>query len=136
MSQFIIDSGAFLAMLDARDKYHTQAQTFIAINREATFFIPDAIFAETMTLVKSRLGAKSAVSLGERIFISSLFQIVVLPEEQKPAIWSIFKQYDDKHWSYADCAILATARYLQVTAVFSFDHHIEQMIELTRVPSN
>ena len=135
MTQYIIDSGAFLAMLDARDKYHEPAPTFISANNAATFFIPETIFVETMTLVKSRLGAKAAVSLGERIFISSLFQIVSLPEDRKQVIWSIFKQYSDKQWSYADCAILAMARYLQVTAVFSFDHHIDQMAELTRVPT-
>ena len=29
MMRFLIDSGALLAMLDARDKYHADADTFI-----------------------------------------------------------------------------------------------------------
>lgn len=134
MSQFLIDSGAFLAMLDVRDKYHTPAQTFISSQSNAIFLIPEAIFAETMTLVKARLGAKPAIMLGERIFVSTMFKLVTLPESENLAIWAIFKQYDDKAWSYADCSILATSQYLQIASVFSFDHHIEQMAGLKRVP--
>lgn len=49
MSSLLIDSGAFLAMMDGRDKYHTDAQAFIAANEDALFVIPDTIFGETMT---------------------------------------------------------------------------------------
>lgn len=133
MTKILIDSGAILAMLDARDKYHTDAQAFIAAHEKATFVIPDTIFAETMTLVKARLGAKPAIALGERIFRSPRFQITALLESDHQAIWSIFKQYDDKAWSYANCSLLAMARRLQITSVFSFDHHISQMAELKRV---
>ena len=134
MSRFLIDSGAFLAMLDARDKYHPQSQKFITNNTTATFFMPNAIFAETMTLIKAKLGAKAAVMLGDRIFRSPLFQLIPLSEEDEQATWRIFKQYDDKAWSYADCSLLAASRRLQITSVFSFDHHIDQMGELQRVP--
>ena len=134
MSQILIDSGAFLAMLDARDKYHPRAQEFLSNNQDATFLITTAIFAETMTLIKARLGAKPAIMLGERIFISTMFQLASLPENEQQIIWTIFKRYDDKDWSYADCSILAAAQHLQISSVFSFDHHIDQMSELRRVP--
>ena len=134
MSKFIIDSSAFLAMLDAKDKYHHQAQSFLSKNNNALFCVPVPIFAETMTLVKARLGSKAAISLGESIFISPLFQLVALPEDEIQTIWIIFKKYDDKGWSYADCSILAVAQYVQIDTIFSFDHHIEQMVNLHRVP--
>lgn len=134
MSRFIIDSGAFLALLDARDKYHSAAQVFTEANEDATFIIPGTIFAETLTLVKGRLGAKPAILLGERILRSPRFQLVHLSDNDHQATWDIFKQYDDKSWSYADCSLLAMARRLQITSIFSFDHHISQMAELKRVP--
>lgn len=134
MTEILIDSGAFLAMLDARDKYHSDAQIFIAAHESESFVIPDTIFAETMTLVKARLGAKAAILLGERIFLSPRFQLVRLSDSDHQAVWNIFKQYDDKAWSYADCSLLAMAHRMQITSVFSFDHHISQMAELTRVP--
>jgi predicted nucleic acid-binding protein len=49
--------------------------------------------------------------------------------------WEIFSRFHDKDWGYADCAILAVAREMDVSSVFSFDHHISQMVELTRLPA-
>ncbi len=47
--------------------------------------------------------------------------------------YAIFRQYQDKQWSYVDCAILAVAQALDIQLVFSLDHHIEQL-GLERVP--
>ncbi len=134
MSQFIIDSGAFLALLDARDKYHPAAAQFIQNHQGASFNIPELIFSETLTLVKARLGAKPAIALGERIQKSNQFQIALITEIDRQLTWEIFRQFDDKGWSFADCSILAIARRLQVFQIFSFDHHITQMNEVVRVP--
>jgi uncharacterized protein len=134
MNQFLIDSGAFLALLDTRDKFHANAKQFAQANRAATFFIPEFIFAETMTLVKGRLGAKAAIQLGEQIQKSDQFRLVYLTDEERQAIWNLFSRYSDKDWSYADCSLLALAQRVQITAVFSFDRHISQMAQLTRVP--
>ena len=134
MTQFLIDSGAFLAMLDARDKFHPTAKQFALANREAVFLIPEFIFAEAMTLVKARLGAAAAIQLGQHIHESDQFHLVPLSDKERQATWALFSRYDDKAWSYADCSLVSLAQQLQITAVFSFDHHIDQMPELTRVP--
>jgi uncharacterized protein len=134
MTQFLIDSGAFLALLDTRDKFHAAAKQFTIANREASFFIPEFIFAETMTLVKARLGPLAAIELGKQIHKSTQFQLVHLTDEERQATWSIFSRYHDKAWSYADCSLLALAQQRQIMTVFSFDHHIDQMAQLTRIP--
>lgn len=54
---FLIDSGALLAMIDAGDTYHTAAAAFIKANARAIFYFPDPIFAETMVLTKARRDA-------------------------------------------------------------------------------
>ncbi|MBK7178891.1 MAG: type II toxin-antitoxin system VapC family toxin [Chloroflexi bacterium] len=64
MPQFIIDSGAFLALLNAKDRFHPVAKQFALANREAVFFIPEFIFAETMTLIKARFGQQASDSIG------------------------------------------------------------------------
>ena len=134
MTQFLIDSGAFLALLDTRDKYHPAAASFIQTHQGALFYLPELIFSETLTLIKSRLGPKPAIKLGESIQQSNQFQIVLITEMDRQLTWEIFRQFDDKGWSFADCSILAVARRLQLFKVFSFDYHITQMSELNRVP--
>jgi predicted nucleic acid-binding protein len=134
MKQLLIDLSALLAMIDARDKYHPAAATFVRANMTASFYLPETIFVETMVLTKARLGSKSAIELGDRLMNSSHFLIVYLTTEDRRTTWDIFRRYTDKEWSYVDCSILAVARRNQVTDVFTFDHHFEQMVELTRVP--
>ena len=36
---YLIDSGALLAMLDRRDKYHQAAVDFIEVNKTAAFYL-------------------------------------------------------------------------------------------------
>ncbi len=134
MTLFLIDSGAFLAMLDRNDVHHSAAANFVRENRAATFYLPETIFAETMVLVKARLGIQAAVDLGERIMQSVQFQIMYLTADDRQVTWEIFSRYTDKEWSYVDCSILSLARRMQIYQVFGFDHHIDQM-GLQRVPS-
>lgn len=134
MKQFLVDSGALLAMIDAEDEHHAAAAPFARANATAIFYLPDTVFAETMVLSKARLGAKPAVELGNRIMESPHFLVVYLTAEDRRITWDIFSRYTDKDWSYVDCSILAVARRLQVSEVFAFDHHFDQMAELTRVP--
>ena len=134
-TELLIDSGAFLALIDAADQHHASAAAFVRSHSSATFHLPDTVFAETMVLTKSRLGAKAAVDLGNRIMESRHFPLVYLTPEDRSATWAIFSRYTDKEWSYVDCSILAVARRLRVSSVFAFDHHFDQMAELSRVPA-
>lgn len=134
MAALIIDSGALLAMIDRHDAHHVAAATFIREYPVASFLVPDPIFAETMTLVKARLGSQPAIALGMGLMQSNRFTLLPCTDMDRQETWAIFSRYSDKDWSYADCSVLATARRLEVTEVFAFDHHFDQMAELRRVP--
>jgi predicted nucleic acid-binding protein len=134
MTRVLMDSGPFLALLDAGDSNHRLAAAYARSLRDAAFIVPATVFVETMVLVKSRLGAKAAIDLGEAIRAGGRYRIVELTTEDRDATWTIFSTYADKDWSYVDCSLLALARRLGVTVVFSFDHHIGQMAEISRVP--
>lgn len=134
MTGFLIDAGAFLAMIDVSDSNHVAAALFVRSHSADSFYVPDTVFAETMVLIKARLGARPAVDLGDRIRESRQFLLVPLTPDDHEATWTIFSRYTDKDWSYVDCSTFAMSRRLNIPNVFAFDHHFDQMVELARVP--
>jgi predicted nucleic acid-binding protein len=136
MRRVLVDTSALMAMIDSRDCWFNEALDFL--QREvALYLVPDTVFSETLTLIKARLGAAAAVTVGSRIQESATFRLHYLNPEDHRATWRIFARYTDKEWSYVDCSILALAQRLDVAEVFAFDHHFDQMtgLGLERVPA-
>lgn len=133
--QVMIDSGALLALVDRRDQHHTAAAQFVRDQHAISYVVLETIFVETMTLVKARLGGQPAITLGERLMRSQRFNLLPLNAQDREQTWMIFTRYQDKAWSYVDCSVLAVARRLAIGAVFAFDRHFDQMVELRRMPA-
>ena len=54
----LIDTGAIYAFVTRSDRNHPAARSFVEgwLKRSGTFVLIDSVFAETMTLLKIRLG--------------------------------------------------------------------------------
>lgn len=134
--RILVDSGGIYAFLDRRDEHHKEAVSFVKaeLKHGTAFVLADVVFGELMTLVKARLGPHVAVKAGRTLRDSAAHLWMPLGEEGERETWAIFEKYDDKEWSYTDCAILALSRRLKIKKVFGFDDHFGQMPELDRVP--
>jgi uncharacterized protein len=135
-SHALVDTGAIYAFVVRSDRHHAGARRFVKrwLGRSGSFVLSDVVFAETMTLLKARVGGRIAVRVGTELRRNPCYAWVALGAEGDAEAWSVFQRYEDKEWSYTDCALLVLARRLGVNAVFSFDHHIAQMPELVRLP--
>ena len=135
MSAILIDTSAIFAFVNRMDYEHKAAlaftQKWVAQNNQ--FVLPDIIFAESMTLLKARLGADIAIKAGSVLRTNSIYRWTALDADTEAEAWTIFQHYRDKEWSFVDCAMLALARKLKLAQVFSYDHHFEQMPGLRRV---
>lgn len=131
-----MDTSAIYALTARRDRNHERAKAFLtaALGKGARFVLADVVFAETMTLIRAHHGAALAIRIGRELRSSALYQWQALGTDDERTTWSIFQQYDDKDWSYTDCALLALGRRLGVTEVFAFDVHFDQMADLSAVP--
>lgn len=134
--RLLIDTGAIYAFITRTDPHHNAAKDFVRdwLGQQGVFVLTDGVFAETMTLLKVRLGSEIAVRVGRELRRNPAYSWRPLGEEGEREAWAIFQRYSDKDWSYTDCSILAVARRERIPLVFAFDQHFLQMTGIRRVP--
>ena len=123
------DSSAWIALYDERDKYHALAQqAFRRLSSQTVVFVmTDYVIAETATLILYRAGHARAVRFGEWALHSVNVRQVRVDVALWSEAWHLFKKYDDKDFSFIDCASFVVMRRERLVDAFTFDHHFEQM---------
>lgn len=134
----LVDTGAIYAFVTRTDANHEAAKRFVEgwLEQSGRFVLADVVFAETMTLLKARLGTQIALRVGRELRRNPAYSWIWLGEKGERDTWTVFQRYDDKDWSYTDCAILALARRERISQVFAFDRHFSQMAEIKRLPES
>ncbi len=134
--RILIDTGAIYAFVTRTDAHHEAAVGFVRswLDANGIFVLGDLVFAETMTLLKARLGTRIALRVGAELRRNPAYSQIHLGEEDERDTWAIFQRFDDKEWSYTDCGLLALARREKIPRVFAFDRHFSQMPGLEMLP--
>ena len=127
--KLFVDSGAWLAILDPRDKYHQSAVTFYqdALARYPRLLITNLIVAETYVSVLKAAGYQKAISFLGLIERSSRIQCIWSNQELEAQALDILRRYDDQDFSYTDAVSFALMQRLELTEAFAFDHHFSTM---------
>ena len=134
--RLLIDTGAIFAFVTRTDSHHEAAKRFVRewLAQDGIFVLLDVVFAETMTLLKARLGPEVAVRVGRELRQNAAYAWLPVGDEGERDTWTVFQRFTDKEWSYTDCAVLALARREKISAVFAFDRHYLQMPGIERLP--
>jgi predicted nucleic acid-binding protein len=132
----LIDTGAIYAFVTRTDIHHEAAKRFVRewLDQEGIFILLDIVFAETMTLLKARLGSEVAIRIGQELRQNTAYAWQPVGDEGERDTWAVFQRFKDKDWSYTDCALLALARSEKISKIFAFDRHFLQMPEIERLP--
>ena len=134
--RILIDTGAIYAFVTRSDRNHRAARSFVErwLKQGGVFVLADVVFAETMTLLKVRLGAETAIRVGRELRDNPAYAWTALGQDGERDAWEIFRKYHDKGWSYTDCSLLAISRRSGVRGVFAFDRHFSQMSGMEQQP--
>jgi len=119
-----VDTSAFYAMIDRKDKYHEVAKVcFEKIRKEnCSIILTNFIVAETHVLVLSRLGIEAGIEWLEKLPEN----VERVKQEDELKAKKIILGYRDKAFSYCDAISFAVIRRLNIEKVFSFDKHFRQ----------
>ncbi len=123
--ELFVDTGAWLAILDPRDKYHQVAVTFYqkALTRYPRLLLTNLVAAETYISVLRNAGHHKALSFLDIIEQSPSVQCIWSDEEIETRARDILRRYNDQDFSYVDAASFALMQQRKLAEAFTFDHH-------------
>ena len=128
-----VDTSAWFDSIMPSEKNHLIAAGWLGRNNQR-LLTTDFIVDETLTLLRARGEARSALTLGAQFFNEEIAQLYYLTEEDILAAWRLFSTYTDKEWSFTDCTSKIVIEKLGITHAFSFDQHFKQFGTVTVVP--
>jgi len=128
MKQHFIDAGAFVAQSYTSDQYHKDALAIAQrMKTEHSIGITtDFVLSEALTFLRRKVGHQSALKFYETIKSATDLIIVYTSQKDFEQALEIFKQYQDKTFSFTDCTSFAIMRNLKITQAFTFDRHFSQ----------
>jgi predicted nucleic acid-binding protein len=128
-----VDTGAWYASLVPTDPDHTNAVAWLSANH-SPLVTTDYVIDETLTLLRARGERKRALLVGAEFFNGNVAEIHRITNTELTLAWEIFKQFDDKEWSFTDCTSKVVMQQLGITVAFAFDHHFRQFGTVRVVP--
>ncbi|HDQ71724.1 MAG TPA: PIN domain-containing protein [Chloroflexi bacterium] len=131
-----VDTGAWLAILDPRDKYHGLATAFY---QEALVLYPrltltNLVAAETYVSVLRNAGYHKALAFLDILEQSSSIECVWSDRELEMQARDILRRYDDQAFSYTDAVSFALMEQMDLPEAFAFDNHFS-VAGFTRLPT-
>lgn len=127
-----VDTGAWYALVDTDDADHGAAAAFLAANT-VPLITTNAVFSETVTLIRYRIGHEAARIFGQKLKESSFVRMVAVTPADEERAWEIFAKYRDQAFSFVDCTSFAVMQRMKLSQAFAFDRHFKVM-KFTVVP--
>jgi predicted nucleic acid-binding protein len=122
-----VDSSAYLALLDATDEHHEQAQAIVGALADTHYrqFTTNVVVIEAHALILAELGIFRASQFLRGIDASHTVVVRVRQADEERAKQIIFR-YADRDFSFTDALSFAIMERLGIRVAFAFDRHFAQ----------
>ena len=128
-----VDTGAWFAAFVPNDADHSAADSWLSGNTEL-LVTTDYVVDELLTLLRIRGEFERAVHLGEALFSQDIAQLAwVTPDDVRNA-WDVFREFQDKEWSFTDCVSYVVISRREIQTAFAFDADFRQFGTVAVVP--
>jgi len=132
MTPIFVDTGGWIALTVARDKFNKQAASYYRkiSKKKIPLITSNYVLAETYTRIRYDDGHVKALQfhalIQEAVKTGRLRLEWVTPPIHQEA-WKIFENYSDQLFSLVDCTSFAIARHTGVKEIFGFDGNFGTM---------
>jgi predicted nucleic acid-binding protein len=128
MRGLYVDTGLWLALLDAADPLHPKAKSIVETYKTYPLFSSDHVLSETVTLLRRELGPEPAIGFGREFLEGKIGQLVQVEKPDWLEGFKLIEKYKDQKVSAADATSVAIIRRLDVEKVASFDKHFRIIV--------
>lgn len=114
----LIDTGFFLAVMDADDELHQACKA--VLESEKNPLLPDIVLPELAYLILRELGYSHLTTLLRALSEGELPQVQSIPQDLARAA-ELLDKYADNRVDFVDCMIVAMAERLKVSRILTVD---------------
>lgn len=127
-SAVFIDTGFWIALLDARDRNHGSARAAVRpLLENRRNYLSDFIVFETITYLNCSLKRHDLAIRFLDKMRNPLLKVLTVDEAVKSDALRWFRKYSDKHLSMTDCTSFAIMTRDGIHDYAGFDSHFRQM---------
>lgn len=134
MTVALVDTNVFFASASLRDEYHHRAREIIRGIDHGDLpkaIVTNYVIAETLNLIREKLGADAANQMLDRIIEGAHFEMIHAPKSDFTAAQSLFRRYDTL--SFVDSTVVAYMDRENIEYLYSFDDDFDAIEKLTRL---
>ena len=128
MKGIFVDTAGWMALADAKDPHHEASRSVRDewLRQGGILLSTDYVMDETLTLIRIRLGLKSAAHWWDQVEASSRlrWEWIDPTRAEKARRW--FFHWRDKRFSFTDCTSFVVMRELRLHRVLTTDMHFLQ----------
>lgn len=123
--EVFVDSGAWIALSDTRDKYHGQAvdQFHSLLEDRSGLITTNLVLAEVYTLIRRTGGYKPAMRFLRSTRESIHLEVIYSDRDLEDGAEEILRKYKDQDFSLVDAISFALMRERGIERAFAFDRH-------------
>jgi uncharacterized protein len=114
----LIDTGAILALLDRRDRWHRPC-----VESFSTLQLPLATSAAVLAELFHLLDNPKEISAAWSFLRSGAVIVLPISDEDLPDLESLMHRYQDRPMDFADATLVRLARRESLSTIFTVDHN-------------
>lgn len=117
-----VDTSFFVAFADKSEANHRRAVDYLlSLPQSSRLVTTNFIVDETITRIRSLLGAEIAYRTGESLFNSEKYQVVTVDKQICLKALEKLKKYSDKILSFTDCTSFVVMEQMKINTALAFD---------------
>jgi predicted nucleic acid-binding protein len=133
----LVDTNIYVAYLNNRDQNHEIAKKLaerLLLGEFGSRFTISEVFSEAATVLFNKTKSMDIVNRVWKIIYSednAWGQVIIITKDDIDRSWEIYKKYTTKKrpLSFVDCLLIASAQYLGIDAILSFDEEFDGILK-------